>query len=64
MQVEGYIRSLLLIETGKRVRNTYAIYPKVEDSLWKRRVILHNIIIWHHIMIKEFRFGMSVRLIR
>ena len=64
MQVEGYIESLLSIETGKRVRNTYATYPKVEDSLWKRRLILHNDIIRHRIIFKEFRFRMGVRLIR
>ena len=40
-------------ETGARVRNAYAIYLNQGDSLSKERLIPHNIMIWHHIIIKH-----------
>ncbi len=33
--------------TGKRVRNTYATYPYLGDSLLKRRLIPHSIVTRH-----------------
>jgi hypothetical protein len=32
---------------GARVRNTYIIYPLVEDIPWKRGAILHMLLVWH-----------------
>jgi hypothetical protein len=43
MQVEGQQDTLVLLATGGRVRNTYAIYPVQVDSFWKRKLI-HYII--------------------
>ncbi len=52
MQVEGEVPSLLGMETGERVRNTYATYPLLENSPGKLGLILYNIIKWHHLIIK------------
>ena len=43
----------ILVATGKRVRNTYATYLLLGDSLLKRRLIPHNIDDWHQLMIKD-----------
>ena len=42
----------ILVATGKRVRNTYAIYPYLGDSPEKSGLIPHNIYGWHHLHIK------------
>ena len=34
------------------MRNTYATYPKLEDSSGKLELTLHNISEWHHFDIK------------
>ncbi len=54
---------LALLETGKRVRNTYAICPYLGDSPEKFGLIPNSIIGWHHLIIKELRIRMSVRKI-
>ena len=41
MQVEGQQDTFVLLATGKRVRNTYAIYLILEHSSRKRGLILH-----------------------
>ena len=52
-------------ETGKRVRNTYATFPKLVNSPRKRGLIHRNITKWHHfVIIAAMRFWMGVRLIR
>jgi hypothetical protein len=51
MQVEGYSSSEL--ETGARVRNAYAIYLLQWNSPEKFGLILHSIIEWHHLIIKD-----------
>ena len=61
MQVEGEQKSLLLLTTGARVRNAYATYLILEDSPWKRGLILHSITISHVIVIKVFRYEMGMR---
>ena len=53
-----------LMATGKRVRNTYATYPELGNSPGKPGLIPRNIMRWHRLIIKEFRFWMGVRLIR
>jgi hypothetical protein len=50
--------------TGKRVRNTYATFLQEMDSPKKFGLIHRKITGWHHLMIKEFRLKMGVRLIR
>jgi hypothetical protein len=37
-----------LVATGKRVRNTYATFPKLVNSLPKGRLIHRNLMEWHH----------------
>ncbi len=39
-------------ESVVRVRNTYAIYPKLEYSSAKAGLTLHKITEWHHLVIK------------
>jgi hypothetical protein len=43
----------ILVATGARVRNAYAIYLLLENSLPKGRLMLHNIMLWHHNIIKD-----------
>ena len=50
MQVEGYMSSD--IETGARVRNTYATYLLLGYSSEKSELIPHNVIEWHHLITK------------
>lgn len=50
MQVEG--EALSGAETGARVRNAYATYLSQGDSPKKFGLIPHNIIGWHHLIIK------------
>ena len=54
MQVEGQrAESLLSVPaTGARVRNAYATYLSQGDSPKKFGLIPHNIIGWHHLIIK------------
>ena len=42
--IQGY-------ETGKRVRNTYATFPKLVNSPPKGGLIHRNIMKWHHFII-------------
>ena len=44
--------AIQLMATGKRVRNTYAIYPELVNSPPKGGLIHRNIIEWHHFVIK------------
>jgi hypothetical protein len=46
------IEELASHESGARVRNTYVTYLSQGDSLSKERLTPHNIMIWHHIIIK------------
>ena len=46
------ISVLALKESGARVRNAYATYLVQGDSLWKHRLIPHNIMKLHSFMIK------------
>ncbi len=39
------------LATGKRVRNTYTTFLKVENSPGKPGLILRNIMKWHHFII-------------
>ena len=39
--------------SGARVRNAYATYLSVGDSPGKPGLIPHNIIGWHHLIIKH-----------
>ena len=50
MQVEG--EALSGAETGARVRNAYATYLSQGNSPKKFELIPHNIIGWHHLIIK------------
>ena len=43
--------AIQLMATGKRVRNTYATYPKLGDSPGKPGLIPRNIMEWHHFII-------------
>ena len=43
--------AIQLMATGKRVRNTYAIYPKLVNSPPKGGLIPRNIVEWHHLII-------------
>ncbi len=43
--------AIQLMATGKRVRNTYATYPKLMNSPPKGGLIHRNIIEWHHLII-------------
>ena len=43
---------LALIETGERVRNTYATYLQQRNSPKKFGLMPHNIVTWHHDAIK------------
>ena len=43
--------AIQLMATGKRVRNTYATYPKLGDSPGKPGLIPRNIMKWHHFII-------------
>ena len=52
---------MLSLTTGARVRNAYATYLILENSPWKRGLILHGIILSHVRMIKEFRYEMGMR---
>ena len=47
--------------SGRRVSNTWAIYPRVGDNISKEVLIPDNIIRWHHRVIKG---GASCRLRR
>ena len=40
--------AIQLLATGKRVRNTYAIYPKLVNSPPKGGLIHRNLMRWHH----------------
>jgi hypothetical protein len=40
--------AIQLMATGKRVRNTYATYPKLGDSPGKPGLIPRNLLEWHH----------------
>ena len=42
--------AIQLMATGKRVRNTYAIYPKLVNSPPKGGLIHRNLIEWHHLI--------------
>ena len=42
----------ILYESDVRVRNTYATYPLQADSSGKLELTRHNIIEWHHLIIK------------
>lgn len=46
------IRDFGFYESGARVRNTYATYLQLGDSLPKGRLIPHKISEWHHLDIK------------
>ena len=39
-------------ESGARVRNTYATYLQLGDSLPKGRLIPHKTAEWHHLTVK------------
>ena len=41
------------IHSGARVRNTYATYLILKDSLWKRRLILNGTFDWHQLYVKD-----------
>ena len=57
--------AIQLMATGKRVRNTYATFPKLVNSLSKERLIHRNITKRHlFVIIVAIRFWMGVRLIR
>ena len=43
--------AIQLMATGKRVRNTYAIYPKLGNSPGKPGLIPRKIMKWHHFII-------------
>ena len=45
MQVEGQQDTSVLLATGARVRNTYAICLVLEHSPRKRRLILHTVLL-------------------
>ncbi len=47
------IEELALHESGARERNAYAICLYLGDSLSKERLTPHNIIEWHHLIIKN-----------
>ena len=58
----GNIEELaFLMTTGARVRNAYATYLILEDSPWKRGLILHSITNSHVFVIKVFRYEMGMR---
>jgi hypothetical protein len=40
--------AIQMLATGKRVRNTYATFPKLVNSLSKERLIHRNLMKWHH----------------
>ena len=44
--------AIQLMATGKRVRNTYATFPKLVNSPPKGGLIHRKIIGWHHLDIK------------
>ena len=46
------IGELALHESGARVRNAYATYLNQGDSPEKSGLTPHNIIEWHHLIIK------------
>ena len=50
-----------MLTTGARVRNAYATYLILEDSPWKRGLILHSITNSHVFVIKVFRYEMGMR---
>ena len=50
MQVEG--EALSGAKTSARVRNAYATYLSQGDSPKKFGLIPHNIVGWHHLIIK------------
>eukprot|EP00828_Plagiopyla_frontata_P020508 TRINITY_DN2621_c0_g1_i5.p2 TRINITY_DN2621_c0_g1~~TRINITY_DN2621_c0_g1_i5.p2 ORF type:complete len:123 (+),score=0.38 TRINITY_DN2621_c0_g1_i5:140-508(+) len=52
MQVEGQHGQQYLVATGARVSNAYATCLYLEDSPWKRGLILHNIYESHGLYIK------------
>jgi hypothetical protein len=39
-------------DSGRRVSNTWAIYPQDGDNISKEVLIPDNIIEWHHLIIK------------
>ncbi len=52
MQVEGQQDTSVLLATGVRVRNAYAIYLVLENSFRKLKLILHVILFSHEKKIK------------
>ena len=42
--------AIQMMATGKRVRNTYAIYPKLMNSPPKGGLIHRNLFKWHHLI--------------
>nr|AOE11749.1 hypothetical protein [uncultured bacterium] len=52
---------MLPLTTGARVRNAYATYLILENSPWKRGLMLHSITDSHVSVIKEFRYEMGMR---
>ena len=44
--------AILGYETGKRVRNTYATFPKLVNSLSKERLIPHKTAALHGVTVK------------
>ena len=46
-------RVAIPLTTGKRVRNTYRIYPYLGHSPEKSGLTPHNIVEWHHLIIKN-----------
>ncbi len=52
MQVEGQHDTSVLMATGARVRNAYAICLVQGNSFWKRELIPHIIHISHGIWMK------------
>ena len=42
--------AIRLMATGKRVRNTYATYPKLGNSPGKPGLIPRNLTEWHHLI--------------
>ena len=54
MQVEGqHVPTQVgMMATGKRVRNTYTTFLRAGNSPGKLGLIPHNIIEWHHFIIK------------
>ncbi len=47
MQVEGQQDTSVLLATGVRVRNAYAIYLVLGNSFWKRKLIPYMLLAAH-----------------